>query len=168
MLASTSAWANCSYNSASSRTSEQNVGPITNLVKEKGTGVCTVKFDITVNGTTHHLEETEKGYEQEESLCYYARERARKNLLLDLGGKISADATMVCSEGKPVKERKYKIGDRILESEVGRSKIEKYFTYDNSRCRMFTQRVEVNKDTRVYNGVICQANQNEWTIVDKW
>lgn len=77
------------------------VGPITNLVKDKEywghKGECTVNFDITVNGVTYHLEETEEGMEQLESLCYYARERARRNLLLDLGGTFNSQATVACT-----------------------------------------------------------------------
>ena len=76
----------CKVRSASQLTNEREVGPITNLVKVKTYGKCVVTFNITVNGVTHRLQETETGMEQEESLCYYARERARKNLLLDLGG----------------------------------------------------------------------------------
>jgi hypothetical protein len=91
----------CIIDTSSKLVTQHNVGPITNLVKEKEywghKGECTVRFDITVNGETYHLEETEEGMEQLESLCYYARERARRNLLLDLGGKFNSQATVACT-----------------------------------------------------------------------
>lgn len=90
----------CVIDTSSKLVTQHDVGPITNLVKDKEywghKGECTVKFDITVNGQTYHLEETEEGMEQLESLCYYARERARRNLLLDLGGNFKSQATVAC------------------------------------------------------------------------
>lgn len=87
----------CIVDTSSKLVTQHQVSPIFNLVKEKDeNGSCTVKFDITVNGTTYHLTETEDGLEQIESLCYYARERARKNLLLDLGGDFQAESKVSC------------------------------------------------------------------------
>jgi hypothetical protein len=90
----------CVIDTSSKLVTQHEVGPITNLVKDKEywghKGECRVKFDITVNGQTYHLEETEEGMEQLESLCYYARERARRNLLLDLGGNFKSQATVAC------------------------------------------------------------------------
>jgi len=87
----------CTVVTKSKLVTEHRVGEITNLVKDiDPNGRCTVKFDITVNDTLYHLEETETGYEQIASLCYYARERARKNLLLDLGGEFANESVTSC------------------------------------------------------------------------
>lgn len=90
----------CSVDSSSKLVNQHKVGPITNLVKDKiewgNRSECNVKFDITVNGETHHLEESETGLENAESLCYYAKERARKNLLLELGGTFQSEAVVSC------------------------------------------------------------------------
>jgi hypothetical protein len=90
----------CNINTSSKLVTQHNVGPITNLVKDEfefgWRNECTVKFDITVNGQTYHLEETETGLEQMGSVCYKARERARKNLLLDLGGTFKSEASIAC------------------------------------------------------------------------
>lgn len=92
----------CIVDNKSNLVVEHKVGPIQNLVKDKdynaSNGTCTVKFDIEVNGETYHLEETEKGMENIESLCYYAKERARKNLLLDLGGTFKTQQTVACQK----------------------------------------------------------------------
>ena len=160
----------CKVRSASQLATDREVGPITNLEKTKSYGKCVVNFDITVDGKTYHLTETETGMEQEESLCYYARQRARKNLLLDLGGKFSTEAVTICKEGTTTIQ-KIKKGDHILESEVGKSKIDKYFTYNNARCRMFTERNEFKGELAVYHGVICQIDNSDtnWmVVVDKW
>lgn len=90
----------CNIKTSSNLVSQHVVGPITNLVKDEAEfgwrNECTVKFDITVNGQTYHLEETETGLEQMGSVCYKARERARKNLLLDLGGTFKSEASIAC------------------------------------------------------------------------
>jgi hypothetical protein len=90
----------CNVDTSSKLVTEHQVSPIQNLVKEEFEfgykNECTVKFDITVNGKTYHLEETETGLEQMASVCYYARERARKNLLLDLGGNFKSEANINC------------------------------------------------------------------------
>jgi len=77
----------CNIATSSKLETEHVVSDILNLQKDiDPNGRCTVKFDLIVDGVKHHLEETEVGLEQIPSLCYYARERARKNLLLDIGG----------------------------------------------------------------------------------
>lgn len=87
----------CIVDTRSQLVTDHVVGPIRNLVKDKDpNGSCTVSFDISVDDTVYHLTETEHGLEQIESLCYYARERARKNLLLDIGGRFESKASVVC------------------------------------------------------------------------
>ncbi len=92
----------CVIKTSSNLVNQHVVGPIRNLVKDKEddgvNGKCTVRFDITVNGTEYHLTEEEEGLEQLESLCYYARERARKNLLLDVGGEFKSESTVACKQ----------------------------------------------------------------------
>ena len=103
LLISQFAYAGCDIVVASDLVSERNVGPIINLVKDKrmdrGWGYCTVNFDIIIDGKSYHLTETEKGLEQEEALCYYARERARRNLLMDLPGRFKTETKTTCKEG---------------------------------------------------------------------
>lgn len=170
LIVSQFAWADCDIKSASRLVTEHTVGDIINLVKSKSMGQCTVAFDIAVNGKTYHLTETEKGLEQEESLCYYARERARQNLLLNLGGKFKSEAVTVCKDGD-LSPQKVRTGDIILENEVGVIKeIPQYFRYNNAKCRMFEVRFTENRIARNEHGVICQADNSKtnWLVVDKW
>jgi hypothetical protein len=83
-------------------------------------------------------------------------------------GKFQTETATVCKEGSEV--GKIKIGDVILESEVGKSKIDKMFNYRNSQCKMFTESTAKDKVLRVYHGVMCQldGNQANWLVVDKW
>lgn len=96
----------CIVDNKSKLSVEHKVGPIQNLVVDKDynalNGTCTVRFDIVVNGESYHLEETEKGMENIESLCYYAKERARKNLLLDLGGTFQSQQVVACQKSENV------------------------------------------------------------------
>jgi len=169
LLVSSLAFADCNVKSASQLANEHDVGPIVNLVKTKGMDTCTVEFDITVDGVKHHLKEFEKGLENTESLCYYARERARRNLLMDLPGRFKTESVTTCREGESV-ARQVKKGDTILETEVGPSPVKQYFTYRNTRCRMFQEHLVVDRELRNYNGVICQIENSDtnWLVVDKW
>lgn len=90
----------CTLKKSSNLVNEHNVGPIQNLEKDEFElgyrNECTVRFDITVNGQLYHLEETVSSLEQMASVCYQARERARSNLLLDLGGNFKSEMDMKC------------------------------------------------------------------------
>lgn len=92
----------CLVETSSKLTNQRQVSTIFNLVQDKvSTGYenrCTVRFDIKVDGETYHLEATESGLEQMASICYYARERAREDLLLDLGGEFRSEATTRCRQ----------------------------------------------------------------------
>ncbi len=92
----------CVVKTTSNLVNQHVVSSIKNLVKDKeelgASGRCTVRFDITVDGKEYHLTEEEEGLEQLESLCYYARERARKNLLLDLGGEFKSESSVACKQ----------------------------------------------------------------------
>jgi ribosomal protein S4E len=88
---------------------------------------------------------------------------------IENNGKVQTETATVCKEGTTV-EPKIKVGDVILASEVGKSKIEKVFNYRNSQCKMFTEHTAKNKELRVYHGVICQLSGSDtnWLVVDKW
>ena len=96
----------CSVKSSSRLANEHKVGPITNLVKDETEwgmkNECNVKFDITVNGEIYHLEGSETGLEQMASVCRLARDKARRDLLLDLGGKFQTESTVKCRKHESV------------------------------------------------------------------
>jgi hypothetical protein len=84
-------------------------------------------------------------------------------------GQFSSESITICREGQKV-ERKIRAGDLILETEVGRSKVDLYFKYQNMRCRNFTEQYFEIGVIKRYYGVICQANPNDanWMVMDKW
>jgi hypothetical protein len=90
----------CDINVSSKLVTEHQVSEIRNLVKDETAwgpkNECTVEFDIDVDNKTYHLKETDEGLEQMASVCYYARERARKNLLLDVGGTFKSESQIDC------------------------------------------------------------------------
>lgn len=92
----------CVTEISSKLVSIREVSPIQNLVEDKVArgyeNQCTVRFDLVVNGKTYHLEETEFGLEQMPSICYYAKERARTNLLQDLGGEFKSESVVMCRQ----------------------------------------------------------------------
>lgn len=161
----------CKMRSASSLASEHEVGPVTDLVKDKSEeGKCTVTYGIVVDGEQHVVSGSFIGYEQQESLCRLAIDNSRKNLLVELGGTFATDAVTVCDDAETDLVDNFRIGDTILENEVSPSKIQGYFNYNNSKCRLFTQRLAYRRELRVYNGVICQVDNSKtnWIVVDKW
>jgi len=85
-------------------------------------------------------------------------------------GIMSNESVTVCQNGQ-VPNTKIKIGDTVLETEVGPSNVKVgYFTHNNAQCRLFTEREGKNNKLRVYHGVICQVDNspNNWIVVDKW
>jgi hypothetical protein len=171
--------ADCNVRSSSVLNAQNQVGEVTDLKQTVVPGKCTVKFKINVNGKWHSVEETQEDrWTKESALCRDAIRYGKEKLLASIGGEFTTEAITVCREGDANAERlakgfepvKLKIGDKILESEAGKSKIEKYFTYKNQTCRMFTERYTFKGNQEIYNGVICQNNQigNDWTVVDRW
>ena len=87
----------CEIETYSDLVAQHQVSQILNLEKDiDPNGRCTVKFDLVVDGTKHHLEETEIGWEQIPSLCHYAQQRARKELLLSLPGEFVSKTKIAC------------------------------------------------------------------------
>lgn len=88
---------------------------------------------------------------------------------IEKNGKVEAETRTVCKEGT-APDPKIKIGDIVLESEVGVSKIDNYFTYRRQRCRIFEDQGIFQKQVRDYYGVICQIEKDSsnWIVVDKW
>jgi len=90
----------CMIDTSSRLINEHHASDIRNLTKEESANgwenKCTVHFDIDVDGKTYHLDETETGLEQMPSICYYAKKKARENLLLDLGGDFKSEAKIDC------------------------------------------------------------------------
>lgn len=171
--------ANCNVRSASVLNGQNQVGEVTDFKQTIVPGKCTVQFRLNVNGQWHTVEETQEDrWTKETALCRDAIRYAKEKLLASIGGKFTTEAITVCREGNANTERlskgfepvKLRIGDKILESEVGKSKIENYFTYKNQTCRMFTERYTFKGNQEIYNGVICQNDRidTNWTVVDRW
>lgn len=170
LLSSQLALADCDVKTASLMTDTQVVGPVQNLVETVSDGKCTVKFNVNVNGKWHSIEETEEDSRYKgNALCSHAIRQGREKLLVSLGGQFNSESITVCREGQRV-ERKLKIGDLILETEVGRSKVDLYFKHQNMRCRNFLDQYFELGRLKQYFGVICQANPNDsiWMVMDKW
>ena len=86
-----------------------------------------------------------------------------------MGGTFQSEAVISCKEGDTLPP-KIKKGDIILENEVAKYKVKKYFTYKGSQCRMFQEHYTVDRELKEYHGVICQSNNSDtnWVVVDKW
>lgn len=161
----------CNVRTSSRLVNQRKVGQVTNLVKNTEVdGRCEVSFDIVVDGEEYSLNGAYEGLEQMASLCHYAVNNARTELLVGLGGVFDTESATTCKEGDTDLVDNIKIGDTILENEVGSHKVKKYFRYKDTRCRMFTQRLVQNRELKVYNGVICEVENSatNWIVVDKW
>lgn len=150
-------------------TSVQQVGEVTDLVKDISANKCVVKYRINVNKEWHTVTWTHTGSDDGEFLCNTAIENGRKQLLVVLGGNFETETLTVCKSNKSVKIRPVKIGDEVVETELGRAPEKKfYFKHNNATCRMFREKYNSNGVLRVNNGVICQTDNQFWTVVDKW
>lgn len=170
VLVCQTALADCEIRSAAQMTGQYDIGPVQNLYKETTIlGQCYVKYDIVVDGTKHTVDNLHRGFEQQETLCNLAIQQARTNLLAGLGGKFKSESVTVCQDGNGT-EPTHKIGDLILESEVGKVQNSKYYTWHGTTCRRFVERQSIKGKLSVTNGVICQTDNHgtNWLIVDKW
>lgn len=167
-LLTSAAWSNCSVKSASQNVSQRQVSPPTNLVKTITLNQCKVKYNLKVDNTWHDVEYTYKGFEEESVLCAKAVDEGRKILLSQMGGVFQTESITICNEGKPVQFRPVKVGDLVLDNELGRLDRGQNFKYRNANCRLFREKYEKDKQLRVNHGVMCQTDHQEWIVIDKW
>ncbi len=166
-LISNVAIANCNVSQSSQLVSTRQVGEVTDLVKDIVRGKCTVKYRINVNDEWHNVTWSHSGFEDGEFLCNMAVENGRQQLLTMLGGKFESESIVTCKQGQ-LRNRPVKIGDEVLEAELGKvDEHPKYFRYKHATCRMFREKYNSGV-LRISHGVICQADNQLWTVVDKW
>lgn len=161
----------CNIRNSSMLSSQRDVGPVVNLIKNIETpGKCSVSFNIVVDGRPYSLTGEYEGLEQMASLCHYAVNDARTELLVNLGGTFDAESATTCTDSETDLVDNVKVGDSILETEVGKNKMSKYFTFQDARCRLFTQKLAINRSFKIYHGVICEVDNSStnWIVVDKW
>lgn len=159
---------NCSVQQAVQVVSTSNVGEVTDLVKDITPKKCVVKYRISVNKEWHTVTWTHTGNEDGEFLCNTAIDNGRKQLLTMLGGKVEAETITVCKSNQNARTRPAKVGDEVLETELGYVPEKKYyFKYNNATCRLFREKYN-NGVLRVNHGVMCQTDNKLWTVVDKW
>jgi hypothetical protein len=104
------------------------------------------------------------------SVDAYADNCKVTTVVVENNGKVDTETATVCRDGSVV-QPKIRVGDVILENEVSRNpKVNDYFSYKNSHCRMFTEHTAKNNQMHVYHGVICQLDGSDtnWLVVDKW
>jgi hypothetical protein len=167
LLISNIAFADCKVDNASRVTSTRNVGQVTSLSKDISPQKCTVKYRINVDNEWHNVTWSHSGYEDGEFLCNVAVDNGRKQLLTMLGGTIESESLVVCKEGNVPKQTAVKIGQEVLETELARVPEYGYFKYNSTTCRLFRERYN-NGVLRVNHGVMCQADNQRWTVIDKW
>ena len=168
LLVTNLAWSDCAVKSASQNVNQKQVSQPVNLVKTITTNQCKVKYSVNIDNKWHDVEHTYKGSETEDVLCANAIEEGRKILLSQMGGVFQTESITVCNEGKSVQFRPVKVGDLVMDNELGRLDRGQNFKYHNSNCRLFREKYEKDKKFRVTHGVMCQTDHQEWIIVDKW
>lgn len=158
---------NCKVHRASQSVSNQQVGEVTDLVKTISENKCNVKYQLNINGEWHKVNWTTSGPEQGEFLCNLAIQHGRTQLLTMIPDKFEAEEVVVCKDGQATRPKTFKVGYQGLETEFGRLDNQKYFKYKGANCRKFRERYT---DTvfRTNIGIICQNDNELWTVVDKW
>jgi hypothetical protein len=156
------ALADCRVKEASQMIQEVETGPVLNLVKTVKGDSCQVSYSILVNGVEHKVNSAHKD-------CAEAIERGKNELLVTLAGKYRIEVVTTCKEGGELFDKPVKVGEVVMENELLRTERQTgYFKYNNSKCRLFKERYVQNNKLRVNHGVICQINENDWIVVDKW
>jgi hypothetical protein len=168
LLISSLVQAECNIKSASQNVSKRTVSQPVNLIKTISLNQCKVKYSLNIDNKWYEVDNTYKGFEAEETLCAKAIDEGRKNLLAQMGGVFQTESITVCNEGGNVKFQPVKVGDLVMDNELGRLDRGQNFKYHNSNCRLFREKYEQNKQFRVNHGVMCQTDHQEWIVVDKW
>jgi hypothetical protein len=169
LLFSSVAFADCDSRSASQMVRDVNTSAIRNLSKSIGPNSCHVQYKLDVDGVEHEVKYTHTGESEGSKLCAQAIERGKNELLVTLAGKYQTETITVCREDRTATVTPAKIGKVVMENELGRvDNTPDYFKYKNSKCRLFRERYVHKNSLRVTHGVICQVDNEDWIVVDKW
>lgn len=157
----------CRMQETSQMTGQRSVGEVVNLTKDKRHNQCHVRYQITVDGKSHTVEWTQKGLYQEEILCQMAIKNGTNDLLVRLPGQFQTETLVVCKE-KPTVQSIHN-GYEGEEQEFGSHPMKRgYLKIGHaSNCRFF-QGWAANGYSERAAGVICENNNNLWTVVDKF
>ena len=168
ILVSGVAFAECNQRSASQMIRDVNTSAIRNLSKSIGPNSCHVQYTLDVDGEEHEVKYTHVGNSEGSKLCGQAIERGKNELLVTLAGKYQTETITTCGEGRMDLDKPVKIGAKVMEDEVGFVPGQGYFKHNHSNCRLFRERYVAKNTLRVAHGVICQLDDHEWIVVDKW
>jgi hypothetical protein len=177
-LASTVAYADCMVKTDINLSLQKiELGPtdIQKMVSSEGTGKsCSIRYRVNINDEWKTAEGVGQGATEAEA-CKQAMNLHNGILLAEVEpSKVSANTQMVCSSLENIQIRQVKIGETIWESEVDihrHPKERRYFDYKQTKCRMFTERNNRDKNLYTYQGVICKittAPGSKWRVVDKY
>jgi hypothetical protein len=157
----------CRMQETSQMTSRRIVGEVVDLVKNKSHNQCQVRYRITVDGKSYPVEWTQQGLYQEEILCQMAIRNGTNDLLVRLPGHYQTDSVIACKEKTYPKSisRGYE-GEEV---EFGYHPMNKQYRRMGtaSNCRFFQDWAGGGNYERT-QGVICENNNNLWTVVDKF
>jgi hypothetical protein len=158
---------NCRMQETSQMTSQRTVGQVVNLSKDMSHNQCRVRYQVSVDGKLHNVEWTQKGLYQEEILCQMAIQNGTNDLLVRLPGKFQTETLVVCKETPAVKAI-FK-GYEGEEKEFGSHPMKRgYLKIGHAaKCRFFQGWSAKGYSERA-TGVICENNNNRWTVVDKF
>ena len=177
-LVSTAANADCYVRSAMSNQTRMSITAIADIdpfvipispTDQK----CMVNFRAQVNNQwiTGYAEATGPKTESEKELCNRAVDQGRVQILSRAGsGNLNVEQSMVCDERPAIRVRTVRKGEVVRESEVRpHPNFPQPFRYRTSLCRWFIEpEVHPGRDLLQRQGIICQLNDNEWQVVDKW
>ena len=162
------AFAECNQRSASQMVRDVKTSAIRDLSKSIGPKNCHVEYTLDVAGEEHTVKYNHVGDSEGSKLCAQAIERGKNELLVTLAGKYQTETITTCGEGRMDLSKPVKIGAKIMEDEVGVVPGQNYFKHNHSKCRLFRERYVARNVLRVTHGVICQLDNHEWIVVDKW
>lgn len=170
ILVSHAAFADCNVKQASQMVRDVAVSKPTDLVKTITPNNCHVKYRVSIDNEWHQIDYKFQGVGSDDMLCTEAIERGKNALLVNLDGKYRTETITTCGSGRSLRDDSpVKIGEVIMENELGRvDKGPEYFKYKHSKCRLFRERYIQKGSLRVTHGVICQSDNEDWVVVDKW
>lgn len=135
---------------------------------------CNVKFKIGINGEWQIAEGHAVGRKgDEDAVCHHAVNLESSYLLIERGTKkLQSEQQMVCYDGPEFKQHVVSVGDRVHNAEVAEHKtIKKYYNYQKTQCRYYSENQLVNGNVAYYQGIMCQVEDKPnglWQIIDKW
>lgn len=134
---------------------------------------CTVEFKVRIGNEWHpaHGEYAWDGVRPANEACAAAVQQAERDVEARVNrGAVLSESILICKDNPDAKTVRQADRGTVASNDRFRPHPDypKYFYHNGTRCRWFLETGWDKNDVRSYSGVICELEDRNWIVVDRF